>query len=473
MPSDDPPSAKGRVAPIYETPELKYGASRTLCILGTMARALPLTLLLACLSLVAWLLLGAGDRNPAHASGAPRALERFPAESTAALIGESEASSAPAPASGQREAIQAASISALDKPAISVSPAPDAPPQVIGRILDADGKPLPGARVIAATGWTQSIPLELTDLGSANDWFQRAESVSGSDGSFEISGDLQEGSDLALYVVTPGHVPLRVDQSELTVPAPHDAGDLELRTGRVARGRVVVRSGAGVPGARISLAVRRGEQGFAIDFPGRGVPVAVSGEDGAFSIARLDEGPFTLWVKAEGRLAAKATGVASAQPVEDLVVVLDPGSPIEGRLVNYDGSLRGALRIEARPGKPDDSKVDGIDRAHPGARVASLAPASADGSPAEGAAPDQQSAFTITGLVDGLPYTLVLAEQQDSGSWKRVAGVEPVEAWPGTQGVELRWELGRALLLKAVDGETGEALEGPLVAWVSRGSGAP
>ncbi len=344
------------------------------------------------------------------------------------------------------------------------------PPLLTGRVLRADGVPAAGARVVAATGWAQVLPIELDDLGQVSNWMQRVRTETDADGRFEVREGLVLGGELVLYAAAPGHAPLRLDRpppGARGASAPIDYGELRLAAGAVVRGRVVDRAGGPIAGARLQLAVVLGEQGFSVDFSARGVPLAVSGEDGTFVIDQLSPGPFTLLVDAAGRASARANGTASTRPLDGFTVVLDAGRSIAGRVTGLDtrvvsepaasGEAASAppapLRVEARPGKPGGDRVEGLERAVGGARVAAVA---------------EDGRFTVDGLVDGLPYTLVVAERSADGTtWQRAREVAPKEAAPGTSGVELAWEAQRRATLRIVDDATGAPIERCLVQWRS------
>jgi protocatechuate 3,4-dioxygenase beta subunit len=368
----------------------------------------------------------------------------------------------------------------VDPGAAATAEAEGEPPQLVGRVLDPDGTPVPDALVIGATGWVQSLPLEMDELGDANTWLQRVRTKTDADGRFVIQEGLSLGGELVLHVAAGGFAPLRVDRPPPGARGkdnlPVDYGELRLRKGCIAAGRVVDRGGRAVPSARVSLAAVLGEQGFEIDFPTRGIPVAETGADGGFRVDRLELGAFTLLVEAPGQLVGRVTGVATTRPIESLVIVLEAGSSIVGKLVG-DGlpaiadpnavevpvaedaqpevaatpqDAAQLFRVEARPGKPDGKPVDGMERAHGGARIAALAP---------------DTTFVLDGLVDGVPYTLVLRRLNDKGQWERVPEVEPKEGWPGTKGLELRWQPRRTASLRLVDEATGAPVEKALIQW--------
>jgi len=337
------------------------------------------------------------------------------------------------------------------------------PAQIVGRVLTPEGQPCIGARVVAATGWVQALPFELEDLGQANSWIQRKRTVTDGQGRFAIEKGLQLGGEVLLHISAPGCAPLRLDRpppGARGAALPLDYGDLQLRPGARVLGQVRDRGGNAMAGAEISLAIILGEQGFALDFPSRGVPIATSADDGTFIIDQLERGPFTLLVAAPGRVVARATGVASARPVENFNIVLESGSGIGGRLAGVDPAVElvgRVLRVEARPGKPDGSKVDGLERVLGGARLALI---------------DEAGAFQVAGLVDGLPYTLIVTEQEPnpdqpetSWAWKRVAEVDPTEGSAGTRGLELRWNARRVAHLRVVDDATGNPVEACIIGW--------
>jgi hypothetical protein len=432
-----------------------------------VARLAPLLLLAIGLTCgAAWLFgdFGAGTGARAHAVHAGWALSPEVVADTTELAGGPNAELGFSHESGR----SAVAVEPLPDAAATevVAPEPEAPEpaQLIGRVMRHDGKPCTDATVIVATGWAQSLPIELEDLGQASSWLKRVRTATDADGRFVVQEGLQLGGELVLYVAAPGAAPLRLDRpppGARGAALPLDYGQLTLREGAVVRGRVVDRRGNAVPGARITLAVVHGEQGFGVDFPSRGVPLVATADDGAFVLDRLERGPFTLLIEAPGRTVCRMTGVASARPIDDFRVVLEPGSVIAGKVVGLEARATDAarpLRIEARPGKPDGSRVEGVERALGVARIVGI---------------DDAGGFELAGLVDGVPYTLVVSSVDEDGIWKRVPEVDATLGWPGTRGVELRWNPRRVATLKIVDEATGAPVEDCLVMWRQGKAGNP
>jgi len=440
--------------------------------------------LLACVVLAAGVLLWLTGTYPGGARGIVRAEG---AQGLALTQDEERAPLPGAPADTAAPRSQPEGRAVIEEPVAPVEAEPESaaqagpPPLLVGRVLRADGEPCARAAIVAATGWAQVLPIELEDLGQVGNWVQRVRVETDADGRFEVREGLHLGGELVLHVAAPGHAPLRLDRPPPGArgsSAPVDYGDLRLRSGAVVRGRVVDRAGGAIAGARLQLAVVLGEQGFSVDFPARGVTLAASGADGTFALDQLSPGPFTLLVEAPGRASARATEVAGQRPVDGLTVVLDAGRSIAGRVTGLDtrraaqgsssaegsnapadGAVGAAapglapLRVEARPGKPGGERVEGLERAVGGARVALVA---------------DDGAFVVDGLVDGLPYTLVVAQLNSEGKgWSRAREVTPKEAAPGTAGVELVWDAQRRATLRVVDGATGAPIERCTVQWRS------
>ncbi|HEV7670494.1 MAG TPA: carboxypeptidase-like regulatory domain-containing protein [Thermoanaerobaculia bacterium] len=225
-------------------------------------------------------------------------------------------------------------------------------------VVDDTGRPIPGARVDAGSGWGQVIangqgvallsdlpqapvdlrgearhflpgrlrlnppfpeapqlqmPRALTVVGRIVDGAGRPQSA----GSVAVlatgcskEGRLEDGGgfDLDLAPEVAGELVFRSPSTqELRVPlAPgkpgeiRDLGDLVAPTGRIVTGRVVrAADGTAVAGARI-WTTRQGADGPDIAWATRDLLAATSGDDGRFELGGLLEGPLTLRVDAEG-----------------------------------------------------------------------------------------------------------------------------------------------------------------------------
>jgi hypothetical protein len=194
--------------------------------------------------------------------------------------------------------------------------------EILGRVVDAEGRPAPGAEVrllgVAGEAALVSIP----------DHFTVSEG-----GEFRFAAP--QGS--VVEARKPGFAPGRTEvdlgvvlERRLTVKLgpPHAAlGEPE----RIA-GRVVTRDGAPIAGA---LVVAEPERGF-----GRGVPAAqgATGADGAFDLGGLDPGRYRLTARAEGRAPGAARRVEAG--ARDVTIALAEG-----------GRLRGCVR-ELESGAP-------------------------------------------------------------------------------------------------------------------------
>jgi len=185
-----------------------------------------------------------------------------------------------------------------------------------GRIVDADRRPLAGGVVRVDALGDRTLPDFASEMLSAE---------AKADGTFAV-GPLPLGS-LRLAASAPRHASRQV---QVDIPARRhtaDVGDVVLEVGLAIRGRLRERAGKPVAGAAVQ-ALREGPGG-----PSEAE--ATSEEDGTFLMAGLGTGRHTVSASAEGYVTASSSAEPGGDPLE---LVLDPGSRIEGRIVDADGA---------------------------------------------------------------------------------------------------------------------------------------
>lgn len=214
---------------------------------------------------------------------------------------------------------------------------------VSGRVVDAAGEPVAGARLVASSqaGWAGRRP-PATDRA-----------VSAADGGFRLSR-LDPATVHRLLVEHP-----RFATAELDLAAPPAGGAREglevvLDRGTRAFGVVFGADGAPLAGATAELRPMRGSDSpFRVRSLGRdepSAPSAASDADGRFVIEHVVPGRFDLHVTAPGHAPLEVPGVEVPEPPEDGdlgSVSLQPGAEIAGRVVDLDGKPLAAVEVKA------------------------------------------------------------------------------------------------------------------------------
>ncbi|HJP00702.1 MAG TPA: carboxypeptidase-like regulatory domain-containing protein [Planctomycetota bacterium] len=162
------------------------------------------------------------------------------------------------------------------------------------------------------------------------------------DGSFTVPAISTRGSQ-RLTVDHEGFAPQRIEIGALEPGTVHEV-TIELTTGASLAGRVVDGAGNGIEGAQVQTVadVEIGSSGY-------GMRMAESGADGAFSIEGVAPGPQALQASKPGYLEGrKFLTVAEGQVETSLVLVLDEGNSVSGRVAWPDGTPAPGVSVDAR-----------------------------------------------------------------------------------------------------------------------------
>jgi protocatechuate 3,4-dioxygenase beta subunit len=327
------------------------------------------------------------------------------------------------------------------------------PALVVGRVVGPDGAPLAGAQVLARDdgSWTR-LPLELE--GQEGDrWSARVETSTGEDGRFVFREGLDPGA-LRLVARAPGFAPQRLDNERLPDRPPLDLGDVRLERAVVLAGRVVDRGGAPVAGAQVLQAVERGVAGMEVTVHGKGIPLGETDAKGRFRLDQVPHGPWRLLFDAQGFLVHEEAGRSQApgEVQDDLIVVLERGDSIAGRVIDIPPALRAApLRVEARPLPEEGGGAPSAD-VHRRARVALVG---------------LGGAFEIRGVAGAGRFQLTVWTEQE-GRWTRAPRAGSAEAYAGARGVELGFRAETAFSVRIVDASSGAPVT-DFVLWAGTG----
>jgi protocatechuate 3,4-dioxygenase beta subunit len=400
---------------------------------------------LACVG--GWFLVGSSDQRVEVASAAPGPIPSTP--SAAAPTGALQTPLAPQ--AGQRSELtpepQQANASQGAK-----TEGEEGTLAVTGRVVDASGAPVAGARVLASSvdGGMQflgSFPLDARGAGEMS-WLKRTETTSGSDGRFQLHG-LRPGS-MRLAVRGAGYAPY--DESNRALPSgtSFDLGSIQLEPGVYLAGKVVDARGQAVEGADVLRLAEPGQAEFGGFFGGAGVPVAKTAADGSFALDQLAPGPWALRVESEFYPHARLSGETShaGEHVDGLVIALEEGLEIHGIVRGAPAGESFSVRAVPRGAQ---SEGEGDEEVHgPG------------GEPREVAmAPD--GTFQLRGLRRNLTYEIGLTrarQRNEPFAFFWAPGLaEPVRARPGDLNVVLDYQPESALVFQALDKRTNKPIE--------------
>lgn len=207
----------------------------------------------------------------------------------------------------------------------------------VGKVVDGEGRPLPGARVVLRPSRRpdRRPPERQADNPPPKDG-DPASAESGRDGRFLIPRC--PAAELDVEARLEGFAPTRrVGFHVGPETAPLDLGILVLRPGARLVGRVVSDRGRPLAGAEVFLFDRLPTRAGLDGVPRGREPDATAGADGAFVLADLPPGlPQNLLILAERFMPATVRGVRP--PVDrPLLVRLKPGFQVSGKVLDEQG----------------------------------------------------------------------------------------------------------------------------------------
>ena len=373
----------------------------------------------------AWYLASAREASDA---AAPAELE---------LARSSGADAASGPSAGERaggdaeSARQALDPGAGDSPKATLAPTA---PLVSGRLVDALGRPVGDARVLAAggsRGWSLDSEMFLAGRG------RRFETRSDAEGRFAFD-DLRPG-DLRLAARAAGFAPLDLEGRSLPPGGSLDLGEIVLEPGVAVSGVVTDARGTPVAEAEIYVPLDGGTEVLFSPRPA-GSLAAVTAGDGTFRADVLPPGPWRLQVHAEEHPDVVVEGVLERPGAEraGLWIRLESGATISGRV--FAGRSERVEELVVRAGR-DPGGVPG-----PAGRLDLFREAACDG----------DGRFTLRGLAPDTLYRLRVRSAGDEGRDPRWL-CAPLDALSGERNVEIGL-LGAAAVVFEIRGEGGGAL---------------
>lgn len=431
---------------------------RAIAVVGSLI----LVAALACL----WWSSAVGDEMPAP--GAPRDGE----SAVARAAGLAEASVQASPAANERESNIRTSFDANALP----DSATETPFALIGRVVDEQSKPIENAVVTASPStWYEvfeSPDLDRNDAQKVRERVQgvlrlRRSSATDADGRFRL-GVGGPSEQIELRVQARGRIALQ-RTAQRPAKADVDLGTLTLARGAVVAGRVVDRAGRPVVAARVS----RGDENYGawggLESPGGDVyrelqlsDDTVSDEGGAFELPNVPPGKFSLLASHPNHPPARLDGltVAVGAVLSDLLVVVEPGTTISGRVTGAPAGVH-LHALAARTPSEWAKETNAQERQMLSSMFASdyppsfgerTAPVSADGT------------FVLKGLAVGRSYRVwAVQTTRERAGPATCCGAVDVPA--GGQGIELRYDSGVTINCRLVDERTGAPIE---EAWVRR-----
>jgi protocatechuate 3,4-dioxygenase beta subunit len=319
--------------------------------------------------------------------------------------------------------------------------APRAVTRLCGRVVDAQGQPVEGVRVLcAAAGRGPSTPLDSAAWEEA-----RREASSGADGRFCVEGAPAGVVRVALRSLD--HAPLDIEGLLTERDVDNDVGDLEVSLGARLTGIVVDARGRPVEGAwlvrpwdtdRPGLGRKPGELGMVL---GR------SHASGEFDLRGVPVGPWTILVHAPEHpdLAAHGATSTPGEHRDDLVLRLQPAASIRGRVVVTPGPHAPELeQIEVRSfHTADESAARG--EAAVSMRVASV---------------QRDGRFHIEGLAAERSYRLSVNLREGAVARREVTLDAGASAKAGDENVEIRIGGVNSITFAPRDAVTGKVVEG-------------
>ena len=224
--------------------------------------------------------------------------------------------------------------------------------RVRGRLLDPEGRPLPGVEVRLTTPVRAGLEPALL-FGNASRTSLRTAAVarSGVSGSFVLEG-VDPEANYSLEVGKAPFAPYSKKLDALAFPETTDLGDIRLQAGGVVSGRCLDPGGQAIENAwvRVVKTTARGRLQWNQLIPRQGDRFFTDAR-GRFRIQGTPVGQVGIEAGKTGRIKAftRPFPVAAGQEVKDIRLVLEAGMTIAGKVVDPLDKGLGGIRVYASP----------------------------------------------------------------------------------------------------------------------------
>jgi len=319
-------------------------------------------------------------------------------------------------------------------------------PFLRGLVRSQEGLPVGGATVKVSGELGEGAILGLGELALAE------EATTTSSGAFQVPRGLWPISEMAVTIEARGFLPFEGKGAPDRESGDASLGTFTLDRGVVLAGRVVDAEEQPVEGAQVRRIDREdsGNRPAVMAFAESMGQIQVSrtetDEEGRFELPFESVGEYALVVEHPRYPKARLEGTTPAAGNEDLNIVVRfaPSAKITGRLVGYPGG-RENVSIRARLLAPDGEQEEPAFLRMFGSMTSDIK-----------ATPLDDGSFELIGLQAQRRYEV--QGYVVSGLMQQSPCSEKEEVPAGTDGLELTWDGGAAVLFSLVDEATGEPL---------------
>ena len=201
---------------------------------------------------------------------------------------------------------------------------------IAGRVLDPNGKPLPGVRVKLEAGGGMAMLQMMTGTNR--------EAITSADGRYILSG-ASPGKDARVLGRLAGFLDSQTEAFEVAAGAANQAPDLEMRLGSQLVIKIERPEGGALRGARVEVDIESGDE---VDWDPmeafRSLADLVTDGDGKVTVRDLPDGKVTITASKEGFAANRQVQeVLRKSPPAPVSLRLREGFTMKGRVVDEDG----------------------------------------------------------------------------------------------------------------------------------------